>query len=145
MSFFISISLSTCSWFSTIAIFAEQWEIGKIISWATASWYKGVGIDPTFWAAIIDQYRWGLLRPIIQIWSPSLIPRLIKPKDKLFTYSYTSFQDQDCQIPNSFSLKAGVSANWIEYLSRMAGNVCTCAVQKWPLWTLKRKFAVLYF
>mgnify|MGYP003311217711 CR=1 FL=1 len=29
----------------------------------------------------------------------------------MFTNSNTSFQDQDCQIPNSFSLKAGFSAN----------------------------------
>ena len=102
--------------------------MGKAISAATASWYSGTGMAPSDCAASMQAYRRGRLSPTITMCWPRDSPASAMPPASAATSSANSRQVVVCQMPYSFSRRAGAWGRAFAWSSIRRGKVVSNAV-----------------
>src|SRR5512134_3384487 len=116
--------LSTCSWSSATTNMASEWSMMYATSFRDESWYSPRGTAHAAWAATSAHTHSGRLSPMIATLSPGDSPRETNPREKYFTCSWYSFQENSCQMPNSFSRMATLrSPNVSALRARSLGKV----------------------
>ena len=102
--------------------------MGNTISAATASWYSGTGMAPSDCAASMQAYRRGRLSPTITMCWPRDSPASAMPPASAATSSANSRQVVVCQMPYSFSRRAGAWGRAFAWSSIRRGKVVSNAV-----------------